>query len=113
MRTSSVGRPSRDKGKRGEREVVELAKAAGFEDAHRTAAMQSSRVEYADVHIHPELHAEVKRQENLRLPEWTRQAEEQARPGAEPVVFYRRSNEPWRASVDAAWLLRLLRRDLA
>jgi Holliday junction resolvase len=43
---------------------------------------------------------EVKRQERLSRPAWWRQACEQAdRLGVEPMVFYRRSRESWRALV--------------
>lgn len=43
---------------------------------------------------------EIKRQERLSRPAWWRQAVEQAeRVGLEPIVFYRRSREPWAALV--------------
>lgn len=43
---------------------------------------------------------EIKRQESLSRPKWWRQACAQAEAlGAEPILFYRRSREPW-----AAWI---------
>lgn len=55
---------------------------------------------------------EVKRKERLSRPAWWSQAVEQAqRAGGEPIVFYRRSREPWRALVktldsyrDVTWI---------
>lgn len=43
---------------------------------------------------------EIKRQETLRRPTWWAQAVEQAeRLGVEPMLFYRRSREPWQALI--------------
>ena len=54
------------------------------------------------------VHFEVKRRETLALPQWTRQAEDDAR-GRVAIVVYRRSQEPWRASLDFEYLLYLLK----
>lgn len=43
---------------------------------------------------------EVKRVERSSIPAWWRQALEQAqREGAEPMLFWRRSRQPWRAFI--------------
>lgn len=105
---------SRDKGKRGEREVVDLLAEEGL-DAYREAALQAGEVEgAADVRIrqYPELAVEVKRRESYAVPEWQRQVEE-AHGDAPYVIAYRKSGkprhpEPWRAIVDLRWLARVL-----
>lgn len=104
-----TGRRSRDKGARGEREVVDVFRSVGL-DAHRAAPMQAGGVAgYPDVVVegHP-IHVEVKRTETLALPAWTRQAEADARPGEVPVVAYRRSGEAWRAVVPLDYFAALL-----
>jgi Holliday junction resolvase len=103
-----MGRASRDKGKRGEREVADLFERAGV-PARRTAALQADGQGGADVSLAiPGLHVEVKRAERIELPAWLAQAERDAPEGVEPVVIFRRSRDKWRAVVDAEWLARLL-----
>lgn len=104
-----MGRASREKGKRGEREVVALAREHDLE-ADRTAALQAGGVPgAADVRLRafPGLHVEVKRDERLSVDRMVRQAEEDAPAAAVPVVAYRRNGEPWRAVVPLEYLARL------
>ena len=96
-----MAKTSREKGKRGEREFAEILTRHGFD------ARRDGRLDDDLAHNVGGYHYEVKRRETLALPQWTRQAEQDA--GArEPVVAYRRSREPWRASIDADRLVRLL-----
>lgn len=109
-----MAKASRDKGKRGESEVVNLFEAAGL-SAYRSAALQAGEVEgAADVTVRdfPELHVESKRCERYELPAWQRQADKAAGEDV-PVIFYRRNGssrkpEPWRAVVPGEWLAALL-----
>ncbi len=99
-----MGKPSRDKGKRGENEIVALYHAAGCRVAKRTAALQAGlrhfgQIAEADVWVGDGFHVEVKRQEVLRLPTWLRQIDGECPEGREGVLFYRRSRESWRAVV--------------
>jgi Holliday junction resolvase len=104
-----MSRASREKGKRGEREVAEVFRDAGFQDAHRTGQMQSNALgTHADVSGVPSLHLEVKRCEVLKVPAWIAQAKADAKSGDEPVVAFRQSGEPWRAVVDLRWLAELV-----
>lgn len=93
---SQKAKASRNKGKVGEREVVNTARSVGFTDAHRTQQFCGNSGDAADVEIIPGFHFEVKRCENIRLPEWKTQAEHDCGDKI-PVVCFRRSNEPWRA----------------
>jgi hypothetical protein len=102
-----VGKLSRDKGKRGENEIVGIFHQAGCPVAKRTAALQAGLRHYgqlaeADVWIGDGFHVEVKRQEVLRLPTWLRQLDGDCPDGRDGILFYRRSHERWRAVVRLA-----------
>jgi hypothetical protein len=100
---------SRAKGAVAEREVRDIVRKAGYR-CERDGQIDNFAEANADLrHDVRGVHFEVKRRETLALPQWTRQAEEDARPDEQAVVVYRRSREPWRASVDFEWLLYLLK----
>jgi Holliday junction resolvase len=73
-----VGKPSRDKGKRGELEVVHILREHGFDDAQRTAPMQAADaraitgIEYPDVSAIAldDLYMEVRRREVANVEAW-------------------------------------------
>lgn len=88
-----MGKTSRDKGKRGEREVANTLKTLGF-PTRRTAQYCGNTGEASDVVGVDGFHLEVKRCENLRIPEWMKQAEHDCGDNV-PVVCHRRSNEQW------------------
>lgn len=89
-----MGRMSRNKGKRGEREVALMLRAKGFADARR--GQQYCGIDgNADVVGLPGVHIEVKRVEALNRKEAMNQAERDAREGEIPVVFHRRTGEDW------------------
>lgn len=99
-----MGKPSRDKGKRGENEIVDLYREAGFPRAKRTAALQAGLRHYgqiaeADVWVGDDFHVEVKRQEVLRIPTWLRQLDTDCPEGRAGILFYRQSRQRWRAVV--------------
>ena len=109
-----MGRMSREKGARGEREVVALARTKGLE-ADRLAPLQAGRVPGApDVLIRawPELHVEVKRDERMSVDAMVRQsvAEAAAFPGDQrvPLVAWRRNGGQWRVDAPLDWCLDLL-----
>lgn len=99
----------RAKGARYERELVLDLKAAGFE-AERTSngRFQAKRGDLAT--NLPAIHIEAKRCENVALPRWLKQAQEDAPEGHVPVVVYRRSGEPSRAVVPWVHYVGLLAR---
>lgn len=88
-----MGKASRDKGQRGEREVANILKTLGF-PARRTAQYCGNTGDASDVVGVDGLHLEVKRCETTKIHEWMRQAERDCGDNI-PVVCHRRSNEVW------------------
>lgn len=111
-----MGKASRDKGKRGEREVVDLFKAHGF-TAHRSAQVDGTMSCDVVTSI-PALHVEVKRYAKIGAMRFMDQAVRDAKAagpwmtilGADPdgksfprlpILFMREDEGPWRVMVDA------------
>lgn len=91
-----MGKMSRDKGKRFEREVSALFKDFGY-DAHRTAQYHGKTGQAADVEGVPGLHIECKHVERMSLYEWMEQAQRDARAAENhdlPVVIHKQNNRP-------------------
>jgi Holliday junction resolvase len=99
-----VGKSERSKGARGEREVAAVLREHGFEAERNRVGTEGDDVTCSI----PGISLEVKRAETLKIPMWTRQAEEQAG-SREPVLVYRSNSQPWRAVVRFDYLLRLLK----
>jgi len=102
-----MGKPSRDKGARGEREVAEILRDHGFD------AKRDGRLDEDISHDIRGVHLEVKRAETLKIMEWIRQANSyvgrSSRHRREPIVVFRQNNQPWRAVVSFEFLVGLLR----
>lgn len=93
-----MGKESRDKGARAEREILKLL--ADELGVMLTRNLQQTREGGADCIQLKGFAVEVKRQERMSRPKWWMQACEQAhRVGAEPILFYRRNREPWHALI--------------
>lgn len=87
-----MGKPSRDKGKRGEREVASLLRSYGY-DAHRGQQFHGGK-ESPDVVGLPGVHIEVKRTEAFRL--WDALSQAKADAGDDmPVVIHRKNDCEW------------------
>lgn len=102
-----MGRSQRQKGKKGELEVVHLARDAGFTDARR--AGDAGQVD-GDVGPIPGAYLEVRRREQLSIEAWAREVEAEAEArgrGEVPVLIFRTSGQPWRAELPAVDLLEL------
>lgn len=106
-----IGKASRNKGKRGELEVVKILKVAGFEKAQRSAQCKGNTGQAPDVEGLPGIHIEVKRVERLNL----RKAYEQAvndskKSGDIPAVFHRGSHQPWMVTFSLEDFLKLYKK---
>jgi Holliday junction resolvase len=95
---------SRRKGLLGEREVARIWQAAGF-DVRNLEASGDHLVVVANGVT---LHSETKRAERLKLPEWLRQAADEAPQGTVPVVAFRQNRSEWYAALRLAALVELL-----
>lgn len=108
------GRMSRDKGKRGEREIIALLQPV-VDQAFKTLRMdswdldtrlrrntlQSDSGGYDIVGPGMDYFAvEVKFQEQLSVETWWKQTQEQTKHGQVPVLFYRKSRLPWRVRTE-------------
>ena len=89
----AMGRMSREKGKRGEREVARILRDYGF-DARRGEQYCGANGD-ADVVGLPGIHIEVKRVERLELYTALSQAKHDARDGEQPIVVHRRNDCEW------------------
>ena len=98
----------REKGKRGEREVVELIKRYGFE-ARRGQQFKGGADSPDVIHNIPGVFVEVKYREKFSIYPALEQASEEA-DGATPVVFHRRSGKLWVAILRAEDFLQFMRK---
>jgi hypothetical protein len=103
-----MGKGSRDKGKVGEREVVQIARAHGFPRARRQGDAGQDDRDIA--HVEP-AYLEVRRREKLDIPGWCREVDAAAPDDLIPVVAFRRNGEPWRAILPLETALELLARE--
>lgn len=88
-----MGKTSREKGKRGERELARKLREYGY-DAKRGQQYCGANGD-ADVIGLPGVHIECKRTERLSLYDAMAQAKADAREGEMPVVIHRKNNSEW------------------
>lgn len=84
---------SREKGKRGERELARVLRSYGFEA--RRGQQYSGANGDPDVLGLPGIHIECKRVERLNIMDAMIQAKGDAMEGELPTVFHRRNHEEW------------------
>lgn len=110
---SDIGRSSKRKGKIGELEVVNLLKAADF-NAHRSVQYCGATGDAPDVVVEGlPLHIEVKRVERLNLKQAYQQAVHDSKANGNieiPVVFHRKSRQPWMVMLSADDFLTLIKK---
>lgn len=106
-----MGKASRDKGKRGEREFALLCRDQGY-DVHRTAQYRGNTGDAGDVEGLPGLHAEVKRTEALKVWDYMSQSVRDADAegkGNIPIVAWRKNEHPWLVILKAEDFFKLYR----
>ena len=98
------GRFSREKGKRGEREVVKILRDTA-EKVCYPVKLERNLLQAndggQDIIGFDWLSVEVKRQEVLHVDKWWQQTLEQCGEGQIPVLFYRMTRRPWRVVMRA------------
>jgi Holliday junction resolvase len=87
-----MGKMSRDKGKRFEREIANKFKDWGY-PARRSAQFCGNTGEAPDVMGVPGIHIEAKHQEHMRLYDWMDQAVRNSK-GMNPVVIHKANAKP-------------------
>ena len=102
-----MGKMSREKGKRGEREFAKLCRDEGF-DVRRTAQYCGNTGEAADVVGLPHIHVEVKFVERLNIYDAVSQAMRDAdQDGRMPIVAHKKSRFPWLVTMPAETFFKL------
>lgn len=97
-----MGKASRDKGKRGEREWAAFCRGQGYDDCRRTAQYCGQSGDAADITGLPGIHNEVKRVERLDLYGAMAQAvRDSTGSGKLPIVAHRRNNCGWLVTMRA------------
>ena len=87
---------SEQKGKKGELDLVEQLRTAGYANARRTAQYCGNTGDAPDITGVDGLHIECKRREQIRDEVFLQQAEREAKKGLIPIVMYRRNREEWK-----------------
>ena len=100
-----MGKMSREKGKRAEREVAELLRQAGY--PARRGVQYAGGNDSPDVVGLDGIHLEVKRTETLRLWPAVEQALQDRKPGDLATVWHRANGRPWVVILPAADFLSL------
>ena len=90
---------SRQKGKRGELDLVEALRTAGYANARRSAQYCGNTGDAPDIVGVDDLHIECKRVEGFRDEVSLQQAEHDAKKSEIPVVMYRRNKEKWKVCI--------------
>jgi len=98
---------SRDKGKRGEREVAELMRKYGFE-ARRGQQFKGTKDSPDIIHNMGNFYVEVKRTQAFSLYPVLEQAAEEGGDESRPIVFHRKNDKPWVVVVYADEFLDLM-----
>ena len=100
---------SKQKGKRGELEIAKILQEHGY--PARRSVQYNGVQGYADVIGVDGLHIEVKRVERLNIEEAMTQARRDAKGNDIPVVFHRRNNKPWLATLSLEAFLKIYKCD--
>ena len=103
-----MGKMSREKGKRGEREVAALLREHEFE-ARRGRQYRGGDDSPDVIHSIPSLHVEVKFRENFSVYDALDKAEKEIGFHQKtPVIFHRRVRKRWLVTMDAEDFLYLM-----
>lgn len=103
------GKGKRNKGAAGERELAALlSEHLGFVVKRNLGQARDG----ADDLTVAQFRIEVKRQETLRIDQWSEQVEACASPGEVPVLMYRRNGQPWRVCLRLEHFIPMMRDSL-
>lgn len=102
-----MGKPSRDKGKAAERDVVNRFKARGIKARRLWEDSSKGGQDQGDIEIEVAVppYIEVRRRETLDIPGWLREIEGE---GNERALIFRRSREDWHVAIPLSYFIDLL-----
>ena len=112
MDKAKIGKASREKGKRGEREVAKIFREAGYPESRRTSQYCGRTGDASDVTGVSGLHLEVKFVEKEAVRSWYGQAvrdAEAADRGDVPVVIHRKTHQPWLVTLSLDDFIKILK----
>lgn len=99
-----MGKTSREKGKRGERELANLLQSFGFKT--KRGVQYQGGPDSPDVVGLPGIHIECKRVEKLNIDNAMEQALGDCDVFDLPAVFHRKNNKPWLVTMELEdWML--------
>lgn len=99
---------SRQKGKRGEREVVHLLKAYGFE-AHRGQQFKGTADSPDVIHNMTGFYIEVKWRQSLNLYDTLQIADNEKKDEDTSLIFHKKNGKPWLVTLDAGEFMKLMK----
>lgn len=102
--SSQVSAMSRNKGKRGEREVGEILSAAGLSYLRE----QDGRTQGSDFRVE-QFCIEARYRQKLEIPKWSVEVELKTPAHLVPVLAWRKNGHPWRASLPLRDLAELMK----
>lgn len=108
-----MGKMSREKGKRFERQTAALFQEAGYPEAHRTAQFRGNTGQAGDVEGVPLLHIECKHAEQMHLYAWMAQAVHDAEAENKdnlPVVIHKQNNKKVLVTMEWEHWIRMFRK---
>jgi len=110
IKGDKMGKLSRDKGKRGEREVVALLREYGY-DARRGQQFRGTKDSPDVIHNMYGWYVEVKLKQQLNLYDALDKADEERMKTEKSVVFHRKNSQRWLVTLDAHDFLGTIRGD--
>ncbi len=99
---------SRQKGKRGEREIVDLLKRFGF-SAQRGQQFRGTSDSPDVVHNMTGFFIEVKHRQALNLYDTIEKSDGEKPAGETSLIFHRKNQKPWLVTIHAEEFMRLMR----
>lgn len=100
-----MSKMSREKGKRGEREVASLLRSFGYETSR--GQQFHGGPDSPDVVGLPGIHIEVKRTEKFSLYEALEQSKRDSGKDETPIVIHRRNGKPWVVCIELCRFMEL------
>ena len=107
-----MGKMSRVKGAKGEREIAKILRESGLDPNAERGQQRKGGPESPDVKTCLPIHFEVKRTEQPKLYKAYAQAQDESAQVSIPVVVHRKNGEKWMAFLSLEHLIKIIREGL-